>query len=356
MKALTKSLTCFQWSLSLSGCLFFPSKSSLVTFLIQTHGLFLLVASLNFGFYPWTIYSQNSFLDIMYQTRFFLFAFCSFSTIILFWKTRSELLSILRFLSNRLTRTDLRHLRRVSISLFIYRIIITITTRYVRRILTCYWRGYATYYDFVNWYFYFHHSDIMGLAVFVIFVKAIHLAEENSMKNLCKRLKAHEAEQDEVYNEVSLFIKIKDKLMSLISLLPFLSFSFCFFSGFYSICHYENMAHQLRFSPNHMTNVLLNFTEVFMSLGLLCYLISVTSCLCSRTTANLDFLQSMILKSNRKQEKWIITLDKIREGKKYEYKVFHMFKLNKALLPAFIASFLSFTVIFEQIINQKREI
>ena len=43
----------------------------------------------------------------------------------------------------------------------------------------------------------------------------------------------------------------------------------------------------------------------------------------------------------------------IKEGKKYEYKVWHMFKLNKALLPAFVASFVTFTVLFEQIINQR---
>ena len=173
------------------------------------------------------------------------------------------------------------------------------------------------------------------------------------MQNLCKLLKAHEAEQDEVYNEVSLFIRIKDKLMSLISLLPFLSFSLSFFSGFYSICHYQNVVQLRGTSPIIMTRVLLDFFEVNMSLGLLCYLVSVTSCLCRRTTENLDLLQSLILRLNRKPEKWIITLDKIREGKKYEYKVFHMFKLNKALLPAFAASLLSFTVTFEQIINKK---
>ena len=355
MEALKKSLTSFQWSLCLSGCLFFPSKSSLITFLVQTHAFFLILASVNYGLYPWMVYSRNSFVDIMYQIRFLLFAICSLCSIILFWKTRLELLSILRFLSNRLTQNDLRHLRRISISFFIYRIVITMATRYFRRLFTYYWRGYATYYDFVNLYFYFHHSDIMGLAVFVIFVKVIHLAEKNSMEILCKRLKAHEAEQEEVYDEVSLFIRMKNKLMSLISILPFLSFSLCFFSGFYSICHYENITQQLRTTPNYMTNVILNFMEVFLSLGLLCYLVNVTSCLCSRTTANLDLLQSLILRSNKNQEKWIITLDKMKEGKKYEYKVFHMFKLNKALLPAFIASFLSFTVIFEQIINQRRE-
>ena len=355
MEALTKSLTCFQWSLCLSGCLFFPSKSSFFTFLIRTHAFFLILASLKIGLYPWMVSHNYSSINMMYQIRSFLFAFSSFLSIISFWKTRLELLSILRFLSNRLTQNDLRHLRRISISFFIYRIVITMATRYFRRLFTYYWRGYATYYDFVNLYFYFHHSDIMGLAVFVIFVKVIHLAEKNSMEILCKRLKAHEAEQEEVYDEVSLFIRMKNKLMSLISILPFLSFSLCFFSGFYTICHYQNVVEHYGTSPILMTIILLNFMEVFLSLGLLCYLVSLTSCLCSRTADDLDLLQSLILNLYRKPEKWIITLDKIIEGKNYEYKVFHMFKLNKALLPTFIASFLSFTVIFEQIINQRRE-
>ena len=355
MEALTKSLTCFQWSLCLSGCLFFPSKSSLITFLVQTHGFLLIFASVIFSISPLVIYPKLSFLDMMYLIRSFFLGFCSFCSIILFWKTRSELLSILRFLSNRLTQKDLRHLQRVSISFFIYRVITTITTRYIRRLLIYYSSNYRNYHTFVVGYFYFHDSDIMGLTVLVVFVKAIHFAEKNSMKNLCKRLKAHEAGQEEVYNEVSLFIRIKNKLMSLISLLPFLSFSLCFFSGFYTICHYQNVVQRFGTSAILITRFFLHFFEVNMSFLLLCYLVHVTSCLCSQASANLDLLQSLILRFNRKPEKWIITLDKMKEGKNYEYEVFHMFKLNKALLPAFAASFLSFTVIFEQIINQRRE-
>ena len=225
MEALTKSLTCFQWSLSLSGCIFFPSKSSFVTFLIHTHGFFLILASVHYGLYPWIVYPKNDFLYIMYIIWDCSCSFCSLSSIILVWRRKSELLNILRFLSNRLTQTDLQHLRRVSISLFIYRIIATITITYIRRILTYLSKGYLTYAEIVTWYFYFHHSDIMGLTVLVIFVKVIHFAEDNSIQNiLCKRLKVHEAQEEEVYDEVSLFIRIKDKLMSLISLLPFLSF------------------------------------------------------------------------------------------------------------------------------------
>ena len=355
MEALKKSLTCFQWSLCLSGCLFFPSKSFLVTFLIQTHGFFLILASVNLILQSWIKHSEKKFLHIMYIIWDFSLAFCISSSIILFWKTRSQLLSILRFLSNRLTTNDLQHLRRVSLFFFIYRIFITITTRYVRRILTYLSGRYLDPDEIMNWYLTCHHSDIMSLTVSVIFVKVIHFTEDNSMKNLCKRLKAHETEQDEVYDEVSLFIRIKDKLMSLISLLPFQSFFFCFVSGFCNICHYENVVSRLDTTSIQKTQALFHFLENISSLGLLGYLLSVTSCLCSRTTENLDLLQSLILRSNRKQEKWIITLDKIKEGKNYEYKVLDMFKLNKALLPTFVASFVTFTALFEQIIYQRRE-
>ena len=352
MEALTKSLTCFQWSLCLSGCIFFPSTSSFVTFLIQTHGLFLILVSVYFGLYPWIVYPQTNFLHIMYNIWDFSVAFCSVSSIILVWRTKSELLSILRFLSNRLTQSDLQHLRRISISLFIYRIIVTITTRYIRGILSNLSQGYLTYEEVMDSYLFFHHSDIMGLTIFVIFVKVIHFAENNSIKHICKRLKVHEAQEEEVYDEVSLFIRIKDKLMSLISLLPFMSFFFCFIYGFCSICHYQNIARRLEATSMDKTSVSFHFLDVMTRLGVLGYLISVTSSLCSQTTENLDLLQLLILRSNSNRDKWIITLDKIKEGKKYEYKVLHMFKLNRALLPAFVASFITFTVLFAQIINQ----
>ena len=347
-----KSLTCFHWSLCLSGCLFFPSKSSFVTFLIEIHGFLLVVASVHFGLHIWISQPKNDFMDMMYLIWYSSSAFCSLSSIILLWRRKSQLLSILRFLSNRLTQNDVNYLRRVSILLFIYRIIVTITTRYSRRILRYLSIGYLTHDEIMTWYLYVHHSDVMGLAVFVIFVKVIHLAEDNCIKNLCKRLTIHEAQQ-EVYDEVSIFIKMKDKLMSLISLLPFLSFFFCFLAGFCNICHYRNVVSRLDATSIQRTQALFHFLENISSLGLLGYLVSLTSSLCRRTTENLDSLQSLILRSDRKLEKWSITLDKIKEAKNYEYKVLDMFKLNKALLPAFIASFVTFTVLFEQIISQR---
>ena len=185
MEALTKSLTSLQWSLCLSGCLFFPSKSSFVTFLIQIHGFLLIFASVTFSLYPWTIYPLKSFLDMMYLIRSFFLGFCSFSSIILLWKTRSELLNILRFLSNRLTDNDLQHLRRVSISFFIYRIITTIISRYIRRILIYYSSKYRGYHDYVVGYFYFHDSDIMGFAVLVIFLSKLFTLQKIVLCKTC---------------------------------------------------------------------------------------------------------------------------------------------------------------------------
>ena len=142
----------------------------------------------------------------------------------------------------------------------------------------------------------------MGLTIFVIFVKAIHLAEENCIKNLCKKLKVHEA-QDEVKDVVSLFVIIKDKLMSLISLLPSQSFFFCFLSGFCNICHYQNVVSRLDATLIPKTQAFFHFLEVISSLGLLGYFFSVTSSLCRQSTENLDLLQSLILRSDQKLEK-----------------------------------------------------
>ena len=60
---------------------------------------------------------------------------------------------------------------------------------------------------------------------------------------------------------------------------------------------------------------------------------------------------------NKEINHWTLLLfQEISEGKQYEFMACGFFPINKQLLLAFLAAFVTFTVLFVQLINQVKEI
>ena len=95
-----------------------------------------------------------------------------------------------------------------------------------------------------------------------------------------------------------------------------------------------------------LIRIIVSFIQMYVWL-------SVTSNICKHSKDNLNALQSAIFeRSTKEPNKWLMVLDKIKEGKNYEYNAFGMFTMNKSLLLPFVASFTTFTALFVQLINQ----
>ena len=132
MEGLKRALSPLQWSLSLSGCILFPSWSILVNILVAVHGICLVLI---YGLYPVSLAQKLNVavtvmdvVDYIWNCEFVIFSIIS---IVLYWYRRKKLMQLFQALSCLLTQNDLRNLRRISLSLLIFRIVVTITTRYL---------------------------------------------------------------------------------------------------------------------------------------------------------------------------------------------------------------------------------
>ena len=352
MEALKRALSPLQWSLSLSGCILFAFQSNIVNILVPVHGLCLV---LFFGAYLVSVSQELnvdiSVMDVVVYVWDFEFVFFSIISIILVWYRRKRLMKIFKALSPLLTRSDRRNLRRLLIWLLVSSVFVTIITRYLVRSITLYLSsGLSISFTeiFVN-YILIHQWDMMSMTIFIITIKTIHFAERNSIISMSKNI----PEPRVVYQEICKWISIKDEAMVCIAPFPFMSFFHCFIHGVCSISYYQRVLFDPSSSPIERLSSTLHFIRIIVSFTQIYALLSATSGLCKHSEDNLNALETSIFeKSVTKSSLWLMVLEKIKEGKNYEYNAFGMFPIKTSLLLPFLASFTTFTALFVQVINQ----
>ena len=354
MESLKRALSPLQWSLSLSGCILFPSRSIVVNILVAVHGICLVLI---YGSYLVLLAQKLNVavtvmdvVDYIWNCEFVIF---STSSIVLFWYRRKKLMQLFQALSCLLTQNDLRNLRRISLSLLIFRIVVTITTRYQLWGITTYSSSkfQISLTEMFLKYILIHHWDIMGMAIFMITITTIHFAERNSMIQMTTSIPGPRV----VYREVCKWISIKDEAIVCIAPFPFMSFFHYFMYGVCSISYYHTVRFDLNSPSIEVFKSSLSLTRIIVSFIQMYVWLSVTSHLCKHSKDNLNALQSAIFeRSTKEPNKWLMVLDKIKEGKNYEYNAFGMFTMNKSLLLPFVASFTTFTALFVQLINQSK--
>ena len=352
MEGLKRALLPLQWSLSLSGCFLFAPRSNIVSILVPVHGICLI---LFFGLY-FVLVSQEfnvhfTLMDLMSFLWDFEFVFFSIYSIIFVWYGRKKLMKLFQALSPLLTQSDLGNLRRISMWLLISRIAVTIITRYLVWIINSFLNSEfsISFGEMLRNYIWIHHWDMMGMAIFIVTITTIHFAERNSMTSMSKRI----PEPIVVYKEVYKWISIKNEATVIIAPFTLMSFFHCFFYSFCTISYYNRTLFQFSSSPIERFKSSLYFIRIIVSLIQMYAWLSVTSGLCKHSKDNLNVLETAIFeKLDRNPNQWLMVLEKMKEGKKYEYNAFGMFPIKKSLLLPFLASFTTFTTFFVQIINQ----
>ena len=351
MEALKRALSPLQWSLSVSGCTLLASRSNLVNILVPVHGICLV---LFFGLYlvsvPQVFHVHFTFLDVLYYVWDCESDIFSIISIILVWFRRKRLMQLFQAISPLLTQNDLRNLRRLSIWLLITRTVVTIITRYLVRNLHVFLSSEfsISLSDIFRYYTSIHHWDMMGISIFMITITTIHFAERNSMISISKTV----PEPKVVYQEICKWISIKNEAIVCIAPFPFMSFFHCFLYGFCCISYYHRTLFDPSFSSLERFKSSLYFIRIIVSFIQMYAWLTVTSGFCKQSKDNLDALETAIFeKSGRKPNQWLMVLNKMKEGKKYEYNVFGMFPIKTSLLLPFLASFTTFTALFVQVIN-----
>ena len=359
MLSIEKSIRPLDWSLWLAGCTIFKSRYTTINCLVLAFGL-MMVASRVFAacdiIMRITI-KRHEFFAVAALFRSVLEEFSSAAVIIILWRHQSRIQSILRRCSSFLTTKDMSRILTLTSTLLLVRLLITGVT--ILDIILKVYSSIILHEKNVTW------AEILGLlhpwefvifSVYVTLVKVIHAAEmsvyRSFMSKKCLNPKC-------VFIHISRFMHVKDEAMKSLSMIPCLSLLYLIFRGVSSIVWLQTNA-LLIFSEGKNANELdvlrskINVAVVGIAILEITIMSFVTSNNSQECSDTLQMLEEHIVKTQQIKSMWLLTMEKIREAKSYEYLAWDFFSINKQLIISFFSSLLTFAVLCLQLLDQSK--
>ena len=348
-----RALHPLEWSLMISGSFLFSTRSLLLKLIVFLHGFGLFAAHVILAHNSLTGPNDQQNRSIFYYVWGTFHDIVAVTTLVLFWKSRVELLDLINCLFGYLSDKDIKHFRRLCMFIFVAGFTFILIFRLMNVLLLFWSLGFGPHVlslrMFALFYVQLHIWDYLIPVVYIVFIEMIHFAEQHALATLLNQ--EFLMNPVIVYDEIRKFILIKDKFVASVSYLPLLLFLFVFGQSVAAIIY-----NQATVWTGFGTSFQQTFTQIVMSrlltnLILLSYMSVLTSNLSKKSQEKLDFLESKIVHSKKKQ-RWTYVLEKIKEAKGYEFKASGFFSINKQLLLSFLSSLVTFTVLFVQLINQ----
>ena len=358
MDSLFSSLSLFNWDLLIGGSPIFIPKIRGLYVAARIHGVILIILYLYF--------STSSALDVglpsksppiiyyMMRTWEAVHDICGITTIIVMWKSRERLMEVLEKLCKVLKEQDRKYLRRMSVFCILYRFIDLVLIRAF--FVFVLFRGNVlrgtSIFDLTHFLVLYVQTDnwyCKIISFVVVMLKVIHIAEQNSLQSVKESLwRLHPTK---VYKEIRDIIELKDEFMSIVSILPCLLFLYLFVATVCSIARLQVTSLDSNLSGEELLYAKLAVGRMLLAVVQVAFLSFYTNSLCRESQRTLESLEADIV-MNQDALQWPFVLEKIKEAKQYEYKVSHFFPINKELLLSFLSAFVTFTVLFVQLINQ----
>ena len=343
----------------MSGCTIYPPRKKLVRLLLLLHALVIILIQCFFCF---ALLNGVTNPDIPVPILIFwqaMYTLCCIITIVFLLVYRKKILEIMQRLDSLLTRQDYKRLYTFTLLILVGKLVLMTLTDWCYMILNI-WLDYSKTgmipYKYYLWIWVsVNDRALISISVYLTVLKVIHLAEKRSIGSLIsitcvglERKSLSSVSAKTVFHELDAFIRVKDDAMKILSIFPFLSFFYMFVESVGSIIEFQTS----------LSNKLITYSYVIVSrlcvTVILAFLMSyMTSAFCSESEKELKELQLNIINS-RNAEKWNFVFDKMKESKKYSYKAYGFFRINKQLLLTFCSSLISITVLFVQLINPGR--
>ena len=284
---------------------------------------------------------------------------CSVITILYLLVYRRNILEIMEGLDSLLTRQDHKHLYIFTFLTFVGKLVLIAVTNWPYIILHIWFdyskSGIVSYRHYLWLWLALNERALISISVYLTVVKVIQLAERRSIRSLMsltcvgsERKSPSSVSARTVFNEVDAFIRVKDDAMKILSIFPFLSFSYMFIESVGSIIELQTAFSKKPIMHSYM--IVIRLCVTFIHAFLISYM---TSRFCSESEKELKQLELNVINS-RDTKEWNFVLDKIKESKEYDYKAYGFFRINKQLLLTCCSSLISFTVLFAQLINPGR--
>ena len=347
------------WDLSLTGCPIFPYKWKPVNWLLKLHGFILICIFIALVCNQATdVGVRNNAPHII---RFMMAIWnlwagiYSVSFIVGIWRTRASIRMLLNDLSKYLTNIDHGTILRFTTKLLLHKILFTLLVRgtYVTLI---YWESYHS----LNWigfnlnqviviYYQIHDPIVATLNLYLTLLKILHLAESN----IIAEFKQDILKQSEriVYCKVKQCVQFKDNVSKQISFLVCMAFSYLFVHAVCSICRFQFVYFDSHASIPAKSWALLAVVRLIIYFAQAVFLVFVTDKLSEESQQNMSSLADTIVLLGD-THKWGFVLDEIKVAQRYRYQAGRFFNIDRNILISFAASFVSLTVLFNQLINQ----
>jgi len=343
------TLAPLEWNLMMSGFSIFQRKRKTTRWLLSIHTGILAVSELYcvYNGIPINEFEFRNVRDIVYYTYGLLVLYALF-------KGRQRLENLIKYLFKFLTNKNRKSLYRLSLGLFIFKIIEMSLTQFA---LT----GFVlvTLKEFKPLHFFKSYTAInswshMSVGLYLVLIKMTHFAEKNSITTLTASVLKTERPQRQIYMDVRRFISIKKELMSALSIMPLFTFSFMFIEAIYYALKYEAVEEGTGevFPGDHVFSKL-NIVAIFMMVLQMMFVCSITTSLNAERDKLMESLEAevMLVHDVNKSLSWVFVLEKIKEARSFEYRVSDMFPINRELLLSYGASLLTITTLFVQLLG-----
>jgi hypothetical protein len=160
-----------------------------------------------------------------------------------------------------------------------------------------------------------------------------------------------------VYQTLKEIVKIKIEFCRIMSFLPCLYFLYIFYLSVFSIVREQNSwTHPSKDKLGEQIFSKLNLCHFILVLLQMIYLSFFVTNLGKESIELTETLEStIILTPGIDRKEWFFVFDQIKESKSYEYQAWDFFSINKQILISFVASLVSFTVLFVQLLSFKQD-
>ena len=342
---LRKCLIPLNWMTAVSGCRLIPTQTRFLNILDRIQAIILILC------YSFTLLAALlSSKDLVFIFRKFVYCFSCILFILILRKNVRQLRSTTQLFS-LLKASDVRKLLFLNWTFFTLKVImvthfswLVIQQSLPRKNL------FYLLHTIIILYGELSAFTIGGFCLYLFYVLAISFAERNIINSVMRRLDS--AQKTITLQQIILLIEkiqqTKETFCQSMSIIPCLWFFFALVRAVADVISFQldpNLYGKIRFV--YLFRDLLEVT-------IICVVISTVN---DRSKDLLFRLKNKVMTLNKEINHWTLLLvQEIYEAKQYEFTACEFFPVNKQSLLAFLAAFVTFTVLFVQIINQVTEI
>ena len=244
IESLQQTLRPLNWDLLMSGCLLFRFNNKVSNAVLYLHCVVLLFIGIFQYFNSLGDVGVKSDSPVIVILMMFiwnvLFITSNLLFIIVVWKSKRTILSILEDSSRFLVQKDHTTLFRMSLGLLIFKLLYVVFVRGYGMYLYCKSEG-SNFSSLTLVYTQVHDWCLSSLSLYFVILKVTHLAETNVITQLEANAKTgHDLSRARsVYAQLRKTIEVKEKISESISILPFMLFVYAFVHSVCCICRFQ---------------------------------------------------------------------------------------------------------------------